>query len=107
MRAWRRLWAWDLHEAGWSRKPIATAVDASEAAASTWLKRTRTGGVEALKRLSPWGAMAKLTTEQRARLPAILAKGAEHYGFIGDVWTTMRVAVAIRRVFGVSCPPPT
>lgn len=104
-REWRRLRAWDLHEAGWSGKAIATALGASEAAVSTWLKRARAGGVEALKRRPPPGAMAKLTTEQRAQLPAILAKGADHYGFVGDVWTTKRVAVAIRRVFGVSYHP--
>jgi transposase len=31
----------------------------------------------------------------------VLAKGAEHYGFIGEVWTTIRVADVIRREFGV------
>jgi transposase len=72
---------------------------------STWLKRARAGGVEALKRHPPPGATPKLAAAQRAQLPALLAKGAESYGFIGDVWTTKRVAVVIRRVFGVSYHP--
>lgn len=35
----------------------------------------------------------------------MLAKGAEAYDFVGDVWTTKRVAVVIQRVFGVSYHP--
>lgn len=105
VREWRRLRAWDLHQAGWSGKAIAEALQASPAAVSTWLKRARAGGVEALKRHPPPGATPKLTAAQRAHLPAVLAKGAESYDFIGDVWTTKRVAVVIKRLFGVSYHP--
>lgn len=38
-------------------------------------------------------------------MPAILAKGAEAYDFIGDVWTTTRVAAVIKREFGVGYHP--
>jgi transposase len=38
-------------------------------------------------------------------LPQVLAKGAEAYDFVGDVWTTKRIAVVIKRVFGVSYHP--
>ena len=38
-------------------------------------------------------------------LPQVLAKGSESYGFIGDVWTTARVAEVIRREFGVRQHP--
>jgi transposase len=104
-REWRRLRAWELHEAGWSGKAIAEALKASQAAVSTWLKRARTNGVIALYRHPPPGRVPKLSAEQRAQLPALLAKGAEWYGFVGDVWTTKRVAVVIKRVFGVSYHP--
>src|SRR5262249_38285109 len=54
----------------------------------------------------PRGARApKLTAAQRARIPDLLARGAEAYGFIGDVWTTTRVAEVIRRDFGVRHHP--
>jgi transposase len=43
--------------------------------------------------------------EQRANLPDLMAKGAEASGFIGDVWTTARVAEVIRREFGVRHHP--
>jgi transposase len=104
-REWRRLRAWELHQAGWSGKAIAEALKASQAAVSTWLKRARAGGVAALYRHPPPGRVPKLTAEQRAQLPALLAKGAEAYDFIGDVWTTKRVAAVIWRTFGVRYHP--
>jgi len=104
-REWRRLRAWELHQAGWSGKAIAEALKASQAAVSTWLKRARVGGVDALKRHPPPGATPKLTAAQRAQLPAILAKGAEGYDFIGNVWTTKRVATVLKREFGVTYHP--
>ncbi len=105
VREWRRLRAWELHEAGWSGKAIAEALKASQAAVSTWLKRARSGGIEALMRHPPPGRAPKLRAAQRAQLPALLAKGADAYGFIGEVWTTKRVATVIKRVFGVSYHP--
>jgi transposase len=104
-REWRRVRAWELHQQGWTGKAIAAALGASEAAVSTWLKRARAGGAEALGRHPPPGATPKLTADQRAQLPAILAKGAEWYNFIGNVWTTKRVAAVIKREFGVTYHP--
>jgi transposase len=43
----------------------------------------------------------RLTEEQKAQIPQLLAKGAEAYGFRGDVWTARRVAEVIERTFGV------
>jgi len=36
-----------------------------------------------------------------AQLPTLLAYGAEAYGFVGDVWTSKRVAAVIKQEFGV------
>jgi transposase len=105
VREWRRLRAWALHQEGWSGKAIAAALAVSQAAVSGWLKRARAGGVEALRRHPAPGRVPKLTEAQRAALPDLLAKGAEAYGFVGDVWTTKRVAAVIRRAFGVSYHP--
>ena len=38
-------------------------------------------------------------------MPGIVARGAEPYGFVGDVWTTKRVAAVIKREFGVRYHP--
>jgi transposase len=68
---------------------------------SHWIKRGREGGEEALKAHPPKGVSPRLTAEQKAQIPALLAKGAEAYGFRGDVWTASRVAEVIKRTFGV------
>jgi transposase len=43
----------------------------------------------------------RLTAEQKAQIPALLARGAEAYEFRGDVWTASRVAEVIKRTFGI------
>lgn len=104
-REGRRLRALELHEQGWSGTRIAEALGVTGGAVSQWLKRARAGGREALRAHPPPGPTPKLTPVQRAALPAVLAKGAEAYGFLGAVWTTKRIAVVIKRVFGVSYHP--
>jgi transposase len=97
----RRKRAWALKEQGWRQKDIAEALGVSEGAVSQWLKRGRAGGVEALGAHPPKGVAPRLSAEQKAQIPALLAKGAEAYGFGGDVWTARRVAEVIHRTFGV------
>jgi transposase len=104
-REGRRLRALELSEQGWEAIRIAEALGVTRGAVSQWLARARAGGREALRHQKPPGARPRLTTEQRAHLPGLLAKGAESYGFIGDVWTAGRVAVVIRRAFGVRYHP--
>src|SRR4051794_26819845 len=98
----RRRRAWALKQQGWSQRRIAEALGVTEGAVSQWLKQAREGGgVAALRaRVAP-GPTPKLTAAQREQLPALLQRGAEHYGFIGAVWTTKRVAAVIQRHFGV------
>jgi transposase len=101
----RRLRAWELKQQGWPQQTIAVALGVTPGAVSQWLKRAAEGGVAALRtRLRP-GPTPKLTAEQRARIPELLARGAEAYGFAGDVWTTPRVAAVIEREFGVHYHP--
>src|SRR5438105_13571417 len=84
----RRLRAWELKQQGWKQRTIAAALGVTPGAVSQWLKRALTGGVEALRNRVRPGPTPKLTPEQRARIPDLLARGAEAYGFAGDVWTT-------------------
>ena len=101
----RRLRALALHEAGWKAIRIAEALGVTRGAVSQWLKAAREGGRDALRRHPRLGQQPKLTAEQRAQLPALLAKGAEAYGFRGEVWTTARVAAVIEQEFGVRHHP--
>jgi len=100
IKEFRRLRAWELHRDGWSGQEIAEALGVSEAAVSQWLAKARTAGPEALR--AAWrGSRPRLTEEQRARLPELLARGAEAFGFAGALWTTARIADVIEREFGV------
>jgi transposase len=105
LNEWRRLRAWALAQEGWTGRAIAKALDVTEGAVSQWLKRARKGGVQALVHRMPPGPAPRLTADQVAQLPALLAYGAEAYGFLGDVWTTKRVATVIEREFGVRYHP--
>src|SRR5215471_8170632 len=97
-KEWRRRRAWELSQQGWKQKNIAVALGVSKGAVSQWLKRGRTQGVEALRRHLAPGPQTKLSAEQLAQLPEVLARGAEAFGYRGQVWTTKRVAEVIKRV---------
>jgi transposase len=43
--------------------------------------------------------------EQFAKLPEVLGRGAEAYGYRGNVWTYERVAAVIAQEFGVKYHP--
>src|SRR6478752_4333557 len=101
----RRLRAWALKAQGWSQQKIAEALGVTAGAVSQWMRRGRAGGVEGLERRPRPGAVPKLTAGERAQVPLLLAKGAEAFGFRGDVWTATRVATVIRREFGVRYHP--
>jgi transposase len=104
-REGRRMRAWELHEQGWKQKDIAQALGVTEGAVSQWFKKARVQGVQSLRHQPPPGAQPKLSAQQRVQLPMELSKGAEAFGFRGDVWTTERVAQMILHVFGVSYHP--
>jgi len=107
-RTWqegRRFRAWELHQQGWKQRDIAAALGVTPGAVSQWLKRAGEEGIEALRRHPAPGRRPRLSAEQRAQVPTVLAKGAEAFGFRGDVWTTARVATVIEDVFGVRYHP--
>ena len=105
-REGRRRRAWELRQAGWNQAEIAAALGVTRGAVSQWLTRARVEGVEEGLRAHPAsGRPPKLTLEQRAQLPALLDRGAEAYGFRGQVWTCKRVGEVIRRTFGVTYDP--
>src|SRR5437764_14905164 len=101
----RRLRAWGLKQQGWQQQMIAAALGATPGAVSQWLKRAAEGGAAALRTRLRLGPTPRLTPEQRARMPELLARGAEAYGFAGDGWTPPRVAAVIEREFGVHYHP--
>jgi transposase len=105
LNEWRRLRAWALHQEGWSGRAIAKALGVTPGAVSQWLKRARAGGAPALAHRMPPGSPSKLTAEQKTALVHLLEQGAKAHGFLGDVWTTKRVAAVIKHAFGVRYHP--
>src|SRR5207244_1537612 len=101
-REGRRRRAWELKQHGWKQQDIAAALGVTPGAVSQWLTRGREQGVEGLRRHPAPGRQARLTSEQLAQLPALLERGAEAYGFRGQLWTCRRVAEVIRRTFDVT-----
>jgi transposase len=65
------------------------------------LKRARQDGLQALCHRPPTGAPPRLASDQLARLPDLLHRGPESYGFRGQVWTRKRAAEVIRVAFGI------
>lgn len=51
---------------------------------------------------SPLGRAHQGVPAQRTLIPTLLSRGAEAYGFRGQVWTCVRIAEVLRREFGVS-----
>src|ERR687895_168621 len=85
-REGRRFRAFELRQQGWSQQRIAEALGVSKGALSQWMKRARHGGgVEALKRQPAPGALPRLSENQRAKLPELLAQGAQAHGFRGEL----------------------
>jgi transposase len=101
----RRLQAWRLKQQGWPQRQIAEALGVSAAAVSQWMRRGRDGGPQALRHRPPPGAPRRLAAEQLTRLPALLRRGPEAYGFRGQVWTRKRVAEVMRVEWGVMYHP--
>jgi transposase len=104
-REGRRLRAFELKEQGWKQTEIADALGVTEGAVSQWMKRAREEGVQALRHKPPPGALPRLSEDERAKLPELVAQGAEAHGFGGEVWTCERVAEVIWREFGVRYHP--
>ncbi|MBA3874706.1 MAG: transposase [Anaerolineae bacterium] len=101
----RRLRAWELHQRGWSQRRIATELGVTQGAVSHWLKRVRKGGVNGLQSRPTGGRRAALTDEQFGQLPTMLQQGARAFGFEDNKWTTSRIAVVLKRSFGVAYHP--
>jgi transposase len=99
-RVGRRLRAWGLQQQGWTGTASTETLGVTKGAVTRWLKRAREGGADALYTQAPPGPASRLTAPQLPQLPSLLARGAEAFGFIGEVWTAKRVAAVIRDEFG-------
>jgi len=86
----------------WKQSEVAEALGVTKGAVSQWIKKYETEGRKALRSIPRKGAPPRLTPAQKNQLPELLSRGAESYGFRGQVWTCARVRTVIEQEFGVS-----
>lgn len=81
---YRRILAWKMFCQGNRQKDIAQMLEVTQGAISQWVKRATQHGVQSLCKRKVPGRTPYLKAEQKAHLPALLEKGAEHFEFRGD-----------------------
>ena len=101
----RRLRALALYNKGWQQKLIAEALGVTQGAVSQRIKKTKDlppeRQREALRLKKSPGRPPIIAPEERPKLVALIERGAEAFGFIGDVWTAQRVRALARRELGI------
>jgi len=103
LKSYRRRVVINLWQSGQhTQSQIGQIAGLSQAMVSKVLCGYQQVGIEILQIACPLGAVAKVSQEQLAQLPALLEKGAPAYGFQGELWTRKRVGYVIEQHFGVS-----
>lgn len=101
----RRVGAAVLFRKGCSQAEVARQLGVSRQTTSRWHATWETGGQRALAGAGRTGRKSKLAGEELCRLAAVLLAGAPAHGYETDLWTLKRIAMVIRREFGVSYHP--
>lgn len=102
----RRLAAARLLRAGrLTQAEIARRMGVSRASVTRWKARLARGGVRGLRRRASPGRPSHLQPPQWAQLLRLLRRGARAAGFDTERWTLPRIAVVVRRTFGVRYHP--
>ncbi len=90
-----------MHRQGWQQKTIAQALGVSKGAVSQWLKRANAVSqeqqAEVLRVRKSSGRPPAISKEDRRRLEELVERGAQAFGFVGEVWTANRVRAVARR----------
>lgn len=101
----RRQIAGRLLQAGKGVREVARLVEASPSSVSRWKKALAEGGRRALKAKPHPGRPPGLSTEQKKELEQVLLAGPRAAGYDTDLWTLVRIAQVIERLFGVKYHP--
>jgi transposase len=97
-----RLAAAELIEAGASDREVARRFRVTRMSANRWRRALAAGGRAALLSKGPAGGPCKLSPAQVRELEAVLEAGPAAWGWDEDqCWTLSRIAVVVRRRFGV------
>lgn len=98
----RRHRAIEMLKAGETQEGVAEELGVHRMAVYQWWRAYREEGQKGLKRRPHTGRKPRVDRRILEKVPSILARGAESYGFEGDVWTLDRVRDVLEREFGVA-----
>ena len=101
----RRLAAAQELMDGLSQARVARKFGVSRTTASRWQRTLSQEGMECLRKRRATGRPSRLTPQQRAEIVEIFRTGPQTAGFHDGRWTTVRLAAAIERRFGVRYDP--
>jgi len=101
----RRFRAIALLRDGIKACEVARMLGVTAGAVSQWNSVHEAEGSEGLRSRQHPGPAPKLSEEQKAQVPEILAAGPTTHGFATELWTLSRVAEVIRRRFDVEYHP--
>jgi len=101
----RRRHAMELWKQGLTLSEVARRVQSSVSSVHRWARTWKKEGSRGLDSKPVPGRPAKLTAQQRRRLEKRLLQGAMACGFPNELWTLKRIAILIRREFGVQYHP--
>lgn len=101
----RRRKALRLLKKGLNLHEVAHRVQSSASSVLRWKEAYAQGGDKALAPKQVPGRPRKLDDKECERLLGILVEGAIAAGFPNNFWTLKRIAVVIRREFGVEYHP--
>jgi putative transposase len=91
--------------ADWQRgmrvREVARKYSVDHVSVLRWLGRYQREGARGLRATRATGRPSRLAPVWLARLPSVLLKGAAHFGYLTDLWTTERVAQVIHQLTGV------
>jgi transposase len=80
---------------------VAAAVKSSTSSVKRWRDAYLAAGDAGLDSTPNAGRPARLSEKQKQQLTRTLLKGARASGYLNDLWTCLRVAEVIQRLFGV------
>jgi transposase len=91
--------------ADWRRgmgvREVARKHNISHVSVLRWVGRYQRQGAKGLRASRATGRPPRLAPVWLTRLPGVLLKGAAHFGYLTDLWTTERVAHVIHQLTGV------
>ena len=95
----------ELWKQGLTLSEVARRVQSSVSSVHRWARTWKKEGSRGLDSKPVPGRPPKLTAQQRRRLEKRLLQGAMACGFPNELWTLKRIAILIRREFGVQYHP--